>query len=338
MTATFAAIIPLHNKAPFIERALHSAIAQTSPADEIIVVDDASTDGGMILVEAFAAQHSTQRFTLLHRQQSGPGGYAARNAAVQAAQADWVAFLDADDEWTPEFVATLRALIDGASRDVGAVFMSRQIVRPDGSEFLQTALRRDLSEPVTMDFDGFLRLWRALGRCPMWTSATAIRRDVLLAAGLFPAARCKRGGDKDTWLRVMTLTKAIGAPAVGAVYYMNVADQVTRTVTLNQRHCLCDTLLPLIEASRGERQRLLKWIFNSEVLNYARWMFGQERIAPEVYRGFYARENPVLYLALRVVSLTPLPLQRTLRDVLKGMTGSRAFAWPADVNEAIVRK
>lgn len=324
-----AAVIPLHNKAPFIARALRSALAQTSLADEIIVVDDASSDGGMDIVRDVAASHA-QRFRLLHRAAPGPGGYAARNAAIDASDADWIAFLDADDEWEPEFLATVRQLVADAPDDIGAVFSARRFVRVDGSAFVQTALPASEDAARTLDFDGFLRLWRRLDRCPMWTSATAIRRDVLVQAALFPAGRCKRGGDKDTWLRVMETTKAIASPFVGATYYNDIAGQVTRSVAVNQRHCLCDTLLPMIEASTGERQRLLKWVFNSEIEKYARWMFGEQRIAPDVYRGFYARENPALYFSLCAMSVTPLPIQRAIRRVAKARQTRVRTAAPAD--------
>lgn len=314
---TIAAVIPLHNKAPFIQRALDSALAQTSRVDEIIVVDDASSDGGMKIVEDMAALNCDVRFTLLKRNTPGPGGYAARNAAIAASDADWIAFLDADDEWRPDFIATIRELIDQADPAVGAAFTARRFVRVDGSAFVQTALPADRNGAEQMDFLGFLRLWRTLDRCPMWTSATAIRRDVLMRADMFPAGRCKRGGDKDTWLRVMAHTKAIGCNAVGATYFNDVAEQVTRSVSVARRHCLCDTLLPMIAGSTGETQRLLKWVFNSEIQKYARWLFGQHPITPEIYRGFYARENPAAYLSLCALTLTPLPVQRALRSAMK---------------------
>lgn len=259
---SIAAVIPLHNKAPFIARALHSALGQTSRVDEILVVDDASTDNSAAIVSEIAASNITQRIRLLRRETPGAGGYAARNAAINAADAEWIAFLDADDEWRLDFASMLRELIANADEDVGAVFTARRFVRADGSHFVQTALAKREPGPAVLDLDGFLRLWRTLERCPMWTSATAIRRDVLVRAGMFPAGRCKRGGDKDTWLRVMSATKAVGSNVVGATYYNDVAGQVTRNVSVNQRHCLCDTLIPMIAASTGERRRLLKWVFN----------------------------------------------------------------------------
>lgn len=314
---TIAAVIPLHNKARFIERALASALTQQAPPEEIIVVDDASTDGGMEVVRRCAQAHPAQRFTLLRRATPGPGGYAARNAAIAATDADWIAFLDADDAWHSGYMETIRRLLARAGPDIGCVFASRRFVRTDGTAFVQTALGPGAAEAVALDFDAFLRLWRALDRCPMWTSASVVRRDVLERAGMFPAGRCKRGGDKETWLRVMAVTNALASPFVGATYYNDVPEQVTRSVSVNHRHCLCDTLTPMISASTGERRKLLKWVHNSEIQKYARWLFGKQRIAPELYRGFYAREAPGAYLALRVMSLTPLPVQRALRDVAK---------------------
>ena len=78
---TIAAVIPLHNKERFVARALESVLAQTRPVDEIIVVDDASTDGSLDKVNAF----SDSRLKLLHRTDPGPGGYAARNLAIRSA-------------------------------------------------------------------------------------------------------------------------------------------------------------------------------------------------------------------------------------------------------------
>jgi succinoglycan biosynthesis protein ExoO len=314
---TIAAVIPLHNKARFVERALASALAQDAPPDEIIVVDDASTDGGMEIVRRCARARPAQRFTFLSRASPGPGGYAARNAAIAATEAEWIAFLDADDAWHSDYIATVRQLLAQADPSVGCVFTSRRFVRVNGSVFVQTALSPGAAQPALLDFDAFLRLWRTLDRCPMWTSASVVRRDVLARAGMFPAGRCKRGGDKETWLRVMAVTNALASPFVGATYHNDVPDQVTRSVSVNHRHCLCDTLAPLIATSAGERQKLLKWIYNSEIQKYARWLFGKHRIAPDVYRGFYAREAPATYVALRMMSLTPLPVQRALRDAVK---------------------
>ncbi|MEO1592524.1 MAG: glycosyltransferase family A protein [Cyanobacteria bacterium J06632_22] len=91
-------VVPLYNKAPYIERTLNSILAQTRLPTEIIVVDDGSTDDGPRRVELL--NHT--RIRLIRQANTGPGG--ARNRGMAVAQSPYVAFLDADDEWLPTFL------------------------------------------------------------------------------------------------------------------------------------------------------------------------------------------------------------------------------------------
>ena len=89
-------VMPTYNRRHEAERAIESALAQTVPPDQIIVVDDGSTDGtAEALTQAFG-----DRIQLLTQENLGPS--AARNLGVQAAQTELVAFLDSDDRWMPE--------------------------------------------------------------------------------------------------------------------------------------------------------------------------------------------------------------------------------------------
>lgn len=94
-------IIPLYNKGPYIARALNSILAQSFQDFEVIVVDDGSTDDGAAVVRGFAVH----RIRLI--QQENRGVSAARNRGIKAARAELVAFLDADDEWSPEHLRTI---------------------------------------------------------------------------------------------------------------------------------------------------------------------------------------------------------------------------------------
>lgn len=76
-------------------RAIDSVIAQTLPVDEIIVVDDGSTDGTMEAIRS----HYGSRVNAIRQENSGVS--AARSRAVSEARSDWVAFLDSDDVWLP---------------------------------------------------------------------------------------------------------------------------------------------------------------------------------------------------------------------------------------------
>jgi len=311
MHPAVAAVIPLHNKGPHIARAIRSALDQTAPPEQIIVVDDASSDNGAERVRLFGGA-----VRLLRRDAPGAGGYAARNLAIEQAECEWIAFLDADDTWALDYLATVRGLIAEAP-DVGAIFASRTIVRRDKSSFVQTALppnTRSISS--TFDFAGFVELWLSLRRSPMWTSAVVARRDVLRSAGLFPAGRCARGGDKDLWLRLARAASVLGSAFVGATYFNDAANQVTRSASLNEQPCVCGTIAGWMESAPAAERALLRRLYNLEASSYAKWLFGEERLSPRVYRGFYVRDNPVTYLALAAASAAPLTLQRAVRRLI----------------------
>ena len=94
-TPRISILIPCYNAAPIVPRAVASALAQTTPAHEVIVCDDGSTDGPEKVLEAFGDQ------IVLLRKPNG-GGASALNHALGAATGDFVAILDADDIYDPE--------------------------------------------------------------------------------------------------------------------------------------------------------------------------------------------------------------------------------------------
>lgn len=87
-------VIPTWNRASTLGRAVDSVLTQTRPVHEVIVVDDGSTDE----TENILAQFSTVKTIV----QANAGVSAARNAGIRAANGDWIALLDSDDEWLPK--------------------------------------------------------------------------------------------------------------------------------------------------------------------------------------------------------------------------------------------
>src|SRR5437870_1765768 len=102
-----SAIIPTFNRRAYIRRAIDSVLEQTVPVDEIIIVDDGSTDGTAESVEGWYGS----RVRVIRQENAGVSG--ARRRGIQEARGRWIAFLDSDDEWTPE---RNRHLVNAAAR------------------------------------------------------------------------------------------------------------------------------------------------------------------------------------------------------------------------------
>lgn len=106
-----AVVIPLYNGARWIGETLQTVLKQTLQPSEIVLVDDGSTDGSMELI-----RHDFPELTLIENPIEGPGGAGApRNYGLQNTTAPLIAFLDQDDLWHPEHLATAVALMEPAS-------------------------------------------------------------------------------------------------------------------------------------------------------------------------------------------------------------------------------
>lgn len=106
MSGKISVVIPLFNKGPYIARTLDSVLKQTFQDFKVIVVDDGSTDDGAEIVRGF----DDPRIQLI--QQPNQGESVARNRGVDESLSDFVAFLDADDEWMPKHLETILKLIE----------------------------------------------------------------------------------------------------------------------------------------------------------------------------------------------------------------------------------
>ncbi|MBS1531843.1 MAG: glycosyltransferase, partial [Bacteroidetes bacterium] len=118
-------IIPVYNSAPYLDETIRSAMNQTWPNKEIIVVDDGSTDGSL----SIARQFETGNVRVFS--QPNKGGSSARNKGLREAKGEYIQFLDGDDLLSPDKIAGQMALING-STDQLAICYTQNFYAEDG--------------------------------------------------------------------------------------------------------------------------------------------------------------------------------------------------------------
>jgi glycosyltransferase involved in cell wall biosynthesis len=137
---TISIIIPVYNGERFLAEAIESAVAQSWPADEIVVVDDGSVDGSAAIAESYEV-------SLVSRPHSGL--FATLNAGLRATTGEFVTFLDADDVMLPSKIGLqARYLLDHP--EAGAVLCGQEIFIEDGATpppWVAVALRGGVPPP-----------------------------------------------------------------------------------------------------------------------------------------------------------------------------------------------
>lgn len=185
-------IIPLYNKAPYIISTLQCVFQQTYTQYEIVVVDDGSTDDGVDRVESV----NDDRIRII-RQKNG-GVSAARNRGIAEARGEYVAFLDADDEWKPDYLSSQMELVRKYPQC--SVFASNYEFRNVEGKVRNTIINK-LPFAGT---DGELSNYFEVACCshpPLWTSAVMVRKTAIQEIGGFPVG-IKSGEDLLTWARL----------------------------------------------------------------------------------------------------------------------------------------
>jgi cellulose synthase/poly-beta-1,6-N-acetylglucosamine synthase-like glycosyltransferase len=186
--ARVSVIIPVYGTAAYVAEAIDSVLGQTFPDHEIIVVNDGSPDSELLdrVVEPY-------RDRLTYIIQENRGASAARNTALRVARGEYVAILDSDDYWSPDYLSSQVSALD-ADRTVDVVYPDAIVFSPDRKS------TRRFSDffPVRGEVS-FLRV--LAGKCQIYGGVTA-RREAFLRAGLYDE-NLRTGEDLDLWLRIL---------------------------------------------------------------------------------------------------------------------------------------
>jgi glycosyltransferase involved in cell wall biosynthesis len=305
-------VIPAFNAGATIDETLRSVRSQSHRQLEIIVVDDGSTDGTVVIVTRHAAQDS--RITIITQRNAGVA--AARNAGWQAARADFIAFIDADDLWTPCKIARqLQAIIDGGKR-TGLVYSWYDWIDANG----RVSAR---SDPVF--HAGEVLDYLCQGNFIGNGSSALVRREALIAANGFESGLRASGaeGCEDLlfYCRVAEEYHFAVVPEYQIGYrYLpnNMSSNMTRM--FRSWMLIADEIL----TRHPERTALL----DQGLRNYARWLLRRALTGGQLWYfasilGLLCGRNPLL--ALRVA----------VRDVPRDIVSEVWWKWRNSRHRAI---
>ena len=190
-------VIPLYNKAHCVERALHSIRAQTLRDFEVIVVDDGSTDDGASVV----ASYSDPRVRLIGQPNAGPGP--ARNAGIAEAKGEFIAFLDADDEWLPTYLEENLRSLEETGPELAAITCG-YLEYPLGESKEAMWRRRGIKEG-SFRITPETKPWMAVSMLAYMTPpSTMARTDVIRKwGGFYGNEKCLFAEDAFLWLKIL---------------------------------------------------------------------------------------------------------------------------------------
>ncbi|NML37268.1 glycosyltransferase family 2 protein [Chitinophaga sp. G-6-1-13] len=229
---TFTVVIPLYNKVHQIAATLQSVQQQVFTDYRVIIIDDGSTDGSLEIVQHYLARNTVFAERVLLVRQDNQGVAAARNKGIHLCETEWVAFLDADDLWKPEYLAIQYGLIlkYPACNICGTGYEMKWSV---------TKIRPVKLNKLPFDSpDGLLDNYFEVAACsdpPLSSISVVIRKSALLGIGGFPMG-VKVGEDLLTWARLALANYIAYSTSIAAVFLKD-----SHSFNADQQHRIPET-------------------------------------------------------------------------------------------------
>jgi glycosyltransferase involved in cell wall biosynthesis len=258
-TAPISVIIPAYNAENFLRRALESIFQQTLAPQEIIVVDDGSTDNTGMIAKEYADR-------VRYIRQANAGVAAARNTGIRHARSEWIAFLDADDEWLAD---KLQLQHDALAHHADVIWSATAFFNIRGKKitspspkfspkwFRKNQIIQDALVPL------------ASGK-PIWTGTVMIKRSALLEVNAFDSSFLV-GEDLYLWTklavkypRMIYLTQSLAK-----YHHDNTESLTTLNITKNLSRCheLSQQIIAFGESLDGSRKILLQRYAKRIIIN-----------------------------------------------------------------------
>ncbi|HPS33450.1 MAG TPA: glycosyltransferase family 2 protein [Anaerolineaceae bacterium] len=256
MALQFSVVIPVYNKEKYIKRAINSVLSQTHQKFEIIIIDDGSTDDSIDI----AREVQDSRIKII--QQENLGVSAARNRGIKEANHDWVAFLDADDEWLPRFLEEINNLILDfpACQVAGTGFF---LVNKNGE--IQV---NKISCPITPGWTGYLKNFAAsmTKGGPLSSSSFAATKQALLQAGLYPEG-VTLSEDLSLYLMLAIDYQIAYSYAPLAIYHLEAENRTWKGLDTTELHVirLGKEILQMTDVNQEFKDNLFEFLVGLEL-------------------------------------------------------------------------
>ena len=302
----FTVVVPLYNKGRAVADALGSVQAQTCRDWEIVVVDDGSTDDSAAIACEFVERMSAQGHRAAVIRQENAGAAGARNTGIDAARGRLVAFLDADDEWEPWHLRSMKE-VWSAFRTCG-LFASGWTKRTQAGQ--RSEPRRLRSGTVNVNlFDGL-----RLGVVAPSASSVVVPLDIIRSVGAFDT-RFRTGEDLDLWYRIGLKHRVAQTARPSSIVrqdregvqhltHPSAADNGPGATNTLQARYLAGTI------PEDQRSPVRRFLVDRRLRNALRMLVtGRDRrsvrAALDQARGIWPGRGLPLFLALRLVTLVP---------------------------------
>ncbi len=307
-----SAVIPAYNSAKFLKEAIDSILQQTHPVDEIIIVDDGSTDQTEAIAKSFE-----NKVHYIKQENKGPS--AARNRGIMAATGDWIAFLDADDQWTANKIEKQLAALHKEP--------ALKLIAADMSETDQSG--NLITESVLAKHD-LLKNFQALNGAALSnalaslvtknfipTGTVLVERAVLIESELFNS-EIRFGEDLELWAKIACKYPITCLPEV-----MMLRRQHGNNATQNSEAMLKDLVKVMQSVKKFGSERLKEQnknpnqLVTSALADLGYWYFSQENY-PKARKAFMEslKESPNRRaLIYAVACFTPRILINSIKTI-----------------------
>lgn len=307
----YSVVIPLFNKEKHIKRAIKSVLSQTIENFELLIIDDGSTDNS--LGEAKEIVDSRVRII----KQRNMGVSAARNKGIDEARNNFIGFLDADDEWKPNFLTTIEDLIKNFPK-AGAYATSYYIKIKDGI-VKKSPCEQFFSKKWRGILDDYFKY--AINGPIITASSVVIPKEVFVKVGYFPLG-IKKGEDLEMWRRIAIIFDIAYSNQSCAVYHLDAANRACE-----KEHKLVDSIASFPEEIFLELEKrtqlsnyYYEYIIENIIADKARYLTNEGRKKEArslLYKYSHTKFNKKLLLKVFLISFLPKNVLQYYYDTKK---------------------